>query len=536
MFGKQSIAQIERLRSYLVGEYRRFDGGFLRDKASVYRAVADWLMEAGRIDEALEVLHLLKSEELHDFVLRGAVLDGEVDRVGLTGEEQALWQRYTGAIEADAGVGDEIDRLSRLHEAGRISVTERKRLDELLAGQRGVEAGRVERIRAFLALIASADGHGDVRRRDVQAAGLARELQRFGPDTAVAFYLMMPDRLRVLVATRAQQSEHQVAIRAVDLGREVGRFLDGITRRDDVREPARALYESIARPVDEEAQRAGATRLVLWLDGALRYVPFGALHDGEHYLVEKYAIQTYAEPSGAETVRAAPRSDELQVRGLGVTRAVAGFDPLPGVADELCFIVRGPILGLEAIGKACPERTTGNGALPGVGFADAAFTEARLRGLLGGPEPFSVLHLGTHFTLRPGNALRSYLVLGDGSRLTLGDIGAFDFGGIELITLSACQTGMGGAIGDDGREIEGLSAIVQRRGAKRVVASLWQVEDASTALLMQTMYGLLSQPGSDAARVLQRAQLSLLSFGDGRRRPYEHPYYWSGFTVSGSAF
>jgi CHAT domain-containing protein/tetratricopeptide (TPR) repeat protein len=535
MFGKQSIAQIERLRGYFVGEYRRFDAGFLRDKVSVYRAVADWLMEAGRIDEALDVLRLLKTEELYDFALRDASFKGGDRGVELTGDEAASWQRYSEALEADAAAGAEIDRLSRLREAGRLSVTEQRRLEELLAGQRSAESARAERIRAFLAQDTARTAPRDVRTREVRAEGLAREMQRFGPDTALAFYLMTEDRLRVLVATRAAQSEHQVQVAAVDLSREVGRFLDAIAQRGDVRAQSRELYETIARPVDEAAERAGARRLVLWLDGALRYVPFGALHDGERYLVEKYALQNYAESANIETVRAATARTALRVRGLGVTRAVAGYDPLPAVADELCYIVRGPITGLELASSACPQRTLANGAIPGEGFADTAFTEARFRSLLDGPRQFSVLHLGTHFSLRPGNALRSFLVLGDGSRLTLDAIGALDFGGVELMTLSACQTGMGGAITDDGREVEGLSALVQRRGARRVVASLWQVEDESTARLMQSMYNTLSAAASDAARALQRAQLSVRSYTLNRNHPYEHPYYWAGFVISGSA-
>ena len=535
MFGKQSIAQIERLRGYFVGEYQRFDAGFLRDKVSVYRAVADWLMEAGRMDEALDVLRLLKSEELYDFALRDAS-PGKADRgVELTGEEEASWQRYSKALEANAQAGAEIDRLSRLREAGRLSVTEQKQLEELLAGQRSAESARAERIRAFLAQDTARAERRDIRSREVKAESLAREMQRFGPDTALAFYLMTDDRLRVLVATRAAQSEHQVQVAAVDLSRDVGRFLDAIARREDVRSQSRALYETIARPLDEAAERAGAKRLVLWLDGALRYVPFGALHDGEHYLIEKYALQSYAEGAMAETVRAATPHGELSVRGLGVTRAVAGYEALPAVADELCYIVRGPITGLELASSACPQRTSANGAIPGEGFADTAFTEARFRSLLDGPRAFSVLHLGTHFSLRPGNALRSFLVLGDGSRLTLDAIGALDFGGVELMTLSACQTGMGGAITDDGREVEGLSALVQRRGARRVVASLWQVEDESTARLMQTMYNALSADDSNAARALQRAQLSVRSYTRNRLHPYEHPYYWAGFVISGSA-
>jgi len=536
MFGKQSIGQVERLRGYFVGEYRRFDAGFLRDKVAVYRAVADWLMEAGRIDEALEVLRLLKSEELYDFALRDARWKSEERTVELTGEEQTLWQKYTRALQTDARTGEQIDRLSRLNEAGKISVTERKQLETLLAGQRGAEARRSERIRDFLARDTEPQRARPTRSRYIQAAGLAREIQRFGAKTALAFFLVTDDRLRVLVATADSQSEHQIAIASTELSRDVGRFLDAMTRRDEIREAAHQLYETIARPLDEAAKRAGATRLVLWLDGPLRYLPFAALHDGDRYLVEKYAIQSYAESSSDETVRNASAPNALAVRGLGVTAAVAGYRALPAVADELCYIVRGPITGLSPATKACPQPSMGNGALPGEGFADAAFTEARLRGLLQAPRDFSVLHLGTHFSLRPGNARRSFLVLGDGNRLTLDSIGALDFHGVDLMTLSACQTGLGGAVTDDGREVEGLSAIVQRRGARRVVASLWQVEDVSTAHLMRSLYSALTPGDSDAALALQNAQLALRSSSEGSRHPYEHPYYWAGFVISGSAW
>src|SRR5690606_31388067 len=111
----------------------------------------------------------------------------------------------------------------------------------------------------------------------------------------------------------------------------------------------------------------------------------------------------------------------------------------------------------------------------------------------------------------PGNAMRSYLVLGDGSRLMLDQLSSLDFAGIDLVTLSACQTGLGGARTDDGREIEGLNAIVQERGARKVIASLWRVDDASTAELMRSMYQTLAENAEDVARALQRAQRAVRS-------------------------
>ena len=202
------------------------------------------------------------------------------------------------------------------------------------------------------------------------------------------------------------------------------------------------------------------------------------------------------------------------------------------MADELCDVVRGPIMGLTERGSACTAMAVGNGALPGLGFADAAFTEARFDSVLQDTSDYSILHIGTHFSLRPGNVMRSFLVLGDGSRLSLDAIAKLSFAGIDLVTLSACQTARGGAANDDGREIEGLSAIVQHAGARQVIASLWQVEDKSTALLMRQLYGHLARSGVDAARSLQQSQLELLNLDVGGHRLYEHPFYWAGFVAS----
>jgi len=204
------------------------------------------------------------------------------------------------------------------------------------------------------------------------------------------------------------------------------------------------------------------------------------------------------------------------------------------MADELCYIVHGPIAGLTTASAACPRAAMGNGALAGEGFADAAFTAARLKELLHPPHAYSVLHVGTHFSLRPGNALQSFLVLGDGSRLMLDTLATYDFSGLELVTLSACQTAMGGARTDDGREIEGLSAIVQQRGARQVVASLWRVEDSSTAQLMRAMYQELAARPTDVATALQQAQKSVRTLVRNGKQPYAHPYYWAGFVVSGT--
>ncbi|MGH8327565.1 MAG: CHAT domain-containing protein, partial [Steroidobacteraceae bacterium] len=295
------------------------------------------------------------------------------------------------------------------------------------------------------------------------------------------------------------------------------------------------LYDTLARPLDQVARQEKLTHLFLWLDGPLRYVPFGALEapDGT-YLADRYAIAVLAGigmPS-AQSAGAPGNGSPLRVLGFGVTQAVAGFQPLPGMADELCYVVDGPITGLATHSAACRGAAAGDGALPGEGFADRAFTTQRFETSLRAPHSYTVLHVGTHFSLRPGNAMRSFLVLGDGSRLMLDTLATLDFTGLDLVTLSACQTAMSGGQADDGREIEGLSSIVQQRGAKQVVAGLWRVEDQSTALLMHSMYLALAADSTDVAGALQQAQKRLRTLAVDGRHPYAHPYYWAAFVVS----
>lgn len=545
-FGKRAITAIEQERRRFIGADERFDSGFLRDKIAVYRSVADWLLDAGRIDEAIEVMQLLKEEELAEFLSRAPPPRAQGIGPTLDSREQALEADYERALSRDSPAGEEIYRLSRMRDKERITSSERARLTALDHREREREGATARRIREFLRRQGGALSAAHVRSvRRVDAPRLREEINVLPPRTAIAYYLLTQHRLRILIATHDFQSEIDTAVDARALQREIGQFLEQISLREDVTATARALYRVLGRPLDEIARREGIDRLDLWLDGPLRYVPFGALLSDDGYLADRYAVQRITQRGPRRS--AAPRSTAVPrpggesvagaapiVRGLGVTRAVAGFAALPGMADELCYVVRGPIVGLAETSPACSQPPDRRGALEGEGFADEAFTAERLESLLRPPHAFTVLHLGTHFSLRPGNVNRSFLLLGDGTRLTLDTLSTLDFSGLDIVTLSACQTAVGGGESDDGREIEGLSAIVQERGARRVVASLWQVEDASTAELMRALYERLTKSTADVALALEDAQREIRArVADGGAHPYAHPYYWAGFVVSG---
>ncbi len=166
----------------------------------------------------------------------------------------------------------------------------------------------------------------------------------------------------------------------------------------------------------------------------------------------------------------------------------------------------------------------------------------------------AILHFGTHALVDPRRPERSALVLSqialpdpvdaaiERRRIFDGLVSAREISsewrlGADLVTLSACETGLGRFAGGEG--YLGLADACLRRGARSVLVSLWEVDDRATSLLMNRFYEtLLAKPGglarksealNDAKRWLREYRTS-----DGQR-PYAHPYYWAAFVLVGDA-
>ena len=162
-------------------------------------------------------------------------------------------------------------------------------------------------------------------------------------------------------------------------------------------------------------------------------------------------------------------------------------------------------------------------------YLDEQFTAARLKDV--GQRNVQLMHVSSHFQLSPGTEANSFLLLGDGQRLTLGEIRTqnYRFDQVDLLTLSACDTGLGGGRDANGKEIEGLGVIAQQQGAKAVLATLWPVADQSTAILMTDMYQRRQAQGLSKIEALRQAQLALMA-----QPKYAHPFYWAPFILMGT--
>lgn len=367
------------------------------------------------------------------------------------------------------------------------------------------------------------------------------------PHTVAIYTLVGQDRVSEIVITGSAVVARQSSISEKDLSRKVSELQQALREPSrDVKPMARGLYDVLIAPVKADLDQAKAETLIWSLDGVLRYVPLAALYDGKQFLVERYSTATIT-PASIARLADKPAVGSLSVAAMGISgKFEATLPALPAVVGELNEVVNDPRV------------QSARGTLPGTMLLDGQFTEKAMEQELSGQHP--VVHIASHFVFKPGDDGESYLLLagkdvgGEGYHLTVAefrDNQKLDLDGADLLTLSACDTGMSGSA-SNGREVDGLGTTAQLKGAKAVLSSLWEVNDSSTSLLMSDFYRRWAAGGGKLTKVeaLRQAQLDLLlgkSAGDsgaaGRglevpiddpSRNLAHPYYWAPFVLMGN--
>lgn len=494
-FGKRATRTLARIREeHVAPELRR---AFVEDRLEAWRELADHLAQAGRFLEATAALGALKEDEAEamtvrgqrddDAATKGAVPDVGAERRGDLAERPVVEAQRTLNELTKSGVAHEPGPtdLARLERARRLLRERRRAFEAWLQALEG-ELGAMspERARAIAAM----------NLRDI--AALQGTLGELGPGVVLLHYLVTEDRLRIIVTTKAGQVGREVPIALRDLNGLVFQFRQVLA--DGRRSPeaaAVALYQVLIAPIEADLAEHEAQTLLVSLDGALRYVPLTALWDGRQWLVERYRIVHFAR-AALDKIMVGRRGDD-SLAAFGCGREVPGFVKLDAVPLELEGIVK-------------RDADDPDGELPGVVVLDDAFSRDALTRLLE-ERRYRAVHIASHFVLDPGSEADSYLLLGDGSRLTLEDI-RYDlrFDDVDLLALSACNTAMGESAAD-GRELEGFASLALRLGARAVLATLWPVNDASTGLFMRTLYRLLREdPKRSRADALRLAMLAFI--------------------------
>ncbi len=333
-----------------------------------------------------------------------------------------------------------------------------------------------------------------------------RGIETVAPDTAVVYPVILPDRLELLVSVGGDDRQIVVPITEAALRTQVEQLRLLLERRstNEFLVPAQRLYDLIARPIEAVLAGHGVGTLVIVPDGVLRTIPFAALHDGAHFLIEHYALATVP---GLRLVDPQPLAPgPSRTLALGLSQGRQGFPPLPNVASELEDV----------------HRLQG-----GTILLDSAFLRARFARDLRQVD-YSVVHIASHgqFGADPS---RSFVLAYDG-RLDLDDLensiklARFRDPGLELLVLDACQT----AAGDD-RAALGLAGLALKAGARSALATLWSVSDQASGPLVVDFYRQLQSGATSKARALQAAQREMLA-----DPLLSHPAYWAPFLLIGN--
>jgi CHAT domain-containing protein len=559
-YEKQSVNAIQRERQQLKNLDEQAQRGYLKRNEKPYRRLADWLIAEGRIIEAEQVLAMLKQEEVFDYLRRDASeSDNLQQRADLKPEERDALKRYSEIADKITSLGAEFGALQELQSKGvKLTAEEESRYKEL-SGQIE-DASRAFQV--FLRQLADEFAKRTNTEKDLQEnLALQADLKSWGEGIVFLYTLTSEDRYRVILVTPDTQVDGKTEIKATELNDKIEKFRAAVQNPSvDPRPLGKELYDILIKPVEKQLDGVKAKTLLWSLDGNLRLLPLAALWDGKQYLGQKYQSVTVTLASRTRLGDAV--APDWRALGLGVSEGGHVREP-NGTREYIFKSLPAVIAELRAVVQS--EQSPG-GVLPGQSLLDADFNESAFESqLLRG---YKVIHIASHFNLNPGDATMSFLLLGDGSILTVDELRnnpRLKFGGVELLTLSACDTAVVGKDGS-GKEIEGFGYVAQQKGAKAILATLWSVADESTSLLMSEFYRLRKEnPRLTKADALQMAQREMIegrlspsaaSNGAGGRgsklageagsdnnqpkfsydksKPYAHPYFWSPFVLIGN--
>ncbi|AFY47544.1 hypothetical protein Nos7524_1672 [Nostoc sp. PCC 7524] len=345
---------------------------------------------------------------------------------------------------------------------------------------------------------------------------LDQVVDKDNPNTAILYPIILPEQLQVIVKIPQQPLRHYTVNKSqVEVERTLAELREYILepdRTEEVQTLSQEVYNWLIKPMASDLATSQVNTLVFVLDGALRNIPLAALYDGEKYLVEKYAI---ALSLGLQLLAPKPLTQKpVSILAAGLVQPppeFPTFPPLPGIKLEFDLIAQ--------TGASTKK------------LLDQDFTSSTL-GKNVNTLPFNVLHLATHgqFSSRSED---TFILANDGS------INVLEFDKLlrsqsetntqilELLVLSACQTATG-----DNRATLGLAGTAIKAGARSTVASLWHINDQSTAVLIGEFYNELVNSKVTKAEALRRAQVKLLT----KYPNYNRPGYWAAYVLVGNWF
>lgn len=470
-FYKQAIAQIERIRQDITKLSEDQQEGYRDTVEEDYRHLADLLLQQNREAEALQILELLKLQEISGYLRDDPKKNGEAR---LNNPTEITLQQALDSLSPAAT----LDEFLQIADSILLAPTS---TTEIFDSQMITE--------------------------------LRRAIAAQPVPTAVLYPIILEDRLETLLITPdGTIQQFQAPVSETDLSATINALQSAL--KQDILSPtasAQQLYGWLIDPIESTLISQQVQNIIYLPDGILRYVPLAAFHDGNQWLAQKYQSHNIT----AATV------DDLTERHPDTLHVLAGAFTDPALTYQIDIGKQSLFYsGLKAARREIDNLTE---VADTQSFFDQAFTPSETLNAVGDR---SILHLATHAQFVAGQPEDSFILFGNGSIVNLTELRQWELPTVELVVLSACQTAT--STEGEGKEILGLGYQIQQTGASAVVASLWSVDDTATAALMNQFYIALAA-GESKAQALRTAQQALIE-----SEHFSDPFHWGAFILIGN--
>ncbi|MGB2924410.1 MAG: CHAT domain-containing protein, partial [Limnothrix sp.] len=554
IFYKQSVNLYETLRKDIEQLDSDIQQTYLSTIEDTYRSLADLLLQENRVFEAQRVLDLLKVQELDGIFGNVQVRSGK-DELGIfhRSPEANFLDRYNDRLRQEIALGDERTKLIALSQTVGLTETQNQRLRELerlqnfesSSLQAFINQDDIQKLILELrANFAENDPTLDLNQRS-DLRDILQSLEQQGQKAAFLYPFILGDRLElVLITSSTNAISRSVKISRPELNQLIINAGTALKDRNSVNSDYTALeelHEVLIAPIEAALDEAGIETIVYAPDGALRYIPLAALRNKaeQNWLINKYQVNNITALSLKTFGRAAPQRLSIFAGAFASGKHNVSVEVSDGGGQG---VRKETFTGLSFAGKEVEA------------IAQVAQTTTKIDGEFSSDivqdfNRYTVIHLATHAKFLPETPRDSFMVFGNGEHLSLRQMEAehseFGTASIEnkwqlteqqLVVLSACETALGSDLDPDklketnsGIEILGLGYQWQRQGARATMASLWQVQDDSTQVLMTEFYRSLGKGNISNAEALRQAQATL-----SQDPKYSHPYHWASFVLIGN--
>ncbi|NEO53337.1 MAG: CHAT domain-containing protein [Okeania sp. SIO3B5] len=509
IFYKKSVNITEAIRKDLKVLPVEQQESYIESVAEIYRTLADLLLQEKRVIEAHQILDLLKAQEMFEYMGNSSANEDQYTEIPLLELEKQFWKMYT----------------QLMNEAGTNQVENRNISPEkLLSINNFIDSEEVAKIVSEL----EKNAHSQKITSDLLLS-LRYELQEHQEKNTVVLYpLLLEDRLElILVSANSDVVHRTVSVTKEEFSQAILKLRVRLTNRNKALSSSRGnnnqpdqrvieagakLYNWLIKPIEPHLTIINAKTIIYAPDGPLRYVPLAALYDGEKWLVEKFNINNITTASLMDL------TPKIEINPLvlagALTEGIYNFQ-----IGQKNFDFEGlPFAGVEVEKLATMFPQTNK-------LLGNAFTK---KAMVSQMDNYNIVHFATHAAFVNGHPEESFILFGDGNRASLLDVKDWDLRNVELVVLSACQTGVGKQL-KNGIEILGFAYQIQEAGASATLATLWRVDDQGTHEFMNDFYAALKN-GASRSEAVQKAQITMIN------SEFNHPYYWAPFILVGNGF